>query len=229
MPRLIAAFVALLLALSASPAAASALSDGGGVLKDERFTELGPIVEAAGAAGLRTFAGIAVVEERIDRTGEVLATYERDREPLESEADARSGTSAMIRKVASSDWVCPVDGEMEFRDSWGEPRSNGRKHDGVDIVAQSRTPLLAPEAGMVTFRWDMIGGRSFDLVTADGDYYFGTHLRSYGTEGDVDAGEVIGYVGRTGNAVGSHLHFEYHPGGKGNSVNPFFLIDTHCR
>lgn len=269
MPRLIAAFVALLLALSASPAAASALSDGGGVLKDERFTELGPIVEAAGAAGLRTFDGIAVVEERIDRTSEVLDTYriridvaartvadanqiiaeqvagvdelrneytavidgldERDRKRLESEADARSGTSAMIRKVASSDWVCPVDGEMEFRDSWGEPRSNGRKHDGVDIVAQSRTPLLAPEAGMVTFRWDMIGGRSFDLVTADGDYYFGTHLRSYGSDGEVEAGEVIGYVGRTGNAVGSHLHFEYHPGGKGNSVNPFFLIDTHCR
>ena len=75
MPRLIAAFVALLLALSASPAAASALPDGGGVLKDERFTELGPIVEAAGAAGLRTFDGIAVVEERIDRTGEVLDTY----------------------------------------------------------------------------------------------------------------------------------------------------------
>jgi murein DD-endopeptidase MepM/ murein hydrolase activator NlpD len=154
---------------------------------------------------------------------------DRDRVRLESEAEVRSGTSAMIRKVASSDWVCPVDGEMEFRDSWGEPRSGGRKHDGVDIVARSRTPLLAPEAGTVTFRWDSIGGRSFDLVTADGDYYFGTHLRSYGTEGEVEAGEVIGYVGRTGNAAGYHLHFEYHPGGKGNSVNPFFLIDTHCR
>ena len=183
MSRLVVAFVALLLALSASPAAASALPDGGGVLKDERFTELGPIVEAAGAAGLRTFDGIAVVEERIDRTGEVLDTYriridvaactvadanqiiaeqvagvdelrneytavidgldERDRKRLESEADARSGTSAMIRKVASSDWVCPVDGEMEFRDSWGEPRSNGRKHDGVDIVVASGTKALA--------------------------------------------------------------------------------------
>lgn len=269
MPRLIVAFAALLFALTTSPAAASALPDGGELPADERFADLRPIVEAAGAAGLRSFDGIAVVEERITRTSEVLDAYrlrldvaartvidanqiiaeqvagvdelrneyaavidglgERDRKRLESEADARSGTSAMIRKVASSDWVCPVDGEMEFRDSWGEPRSGGRKHDGVDIVARSRTPLLAPEAGTVTFRWDVIGGRSFELVTPDGDYYFGTHLRSYGTKGEVEAGEVIGYVGRTGNAVGSHLHFEYHPGGRGNSVNPFFLVDTHCR
>jgi murein DD-endopeptidase MepM/ murein hydrolase activator NlpD len=266
MPRLTAAFVALLLALTVSPAAASAGPEG---RETERFADLRPIVAAAGTAGLRTFDGIAIVEERIARTSEVLDGYriridtaartvaaanqivaeqvagadelrdeyaavidgldDRDRVRLESEAEVRSGTSAMIRKVASSDWVCPVDGEMEFRDSWGEPRSGGRKHDGVDIVARSRTPLLAPEAGTVTFRWDSIGGRSFDLVTADGDYYFGTHLRSYGTEGEVEAGEVIGYVGRTGNAAGYHLHFEYHPGGKGNSVNPFFLIDTHCR
>ncbi|MEE3275010.1 MAG: M23 family metallopeptidase [Actinomycetota bacterium] len=269
MPRLIAVSVALMVALTASPVAASTQSGDGGMPVDERFSELRPIVAAAGAAGLRSFDGLTVVEERIALTSQVLDGYrirtdaaartvadanriiaeqvvdaeelrneyaavidgldDRDRDRLETEADARRGTSAMIRKVASSDWVCPVDGEMEFRDSWGEPRSGGRKHDGVDIVARSRTPLLAPEAGTVTFRWDVIGGRSFDLVTPEGDYYFGTHLRSYGTEGEVEAGEVIGYVGRTGNAVGSHLHFEYHPGGRGNSVNPFFLIDTHCR
>ncbi|HJN40107.1 MAG TPA: M23 family metallopeptidase, partial [Chloroflexota bacterium] len=190
------------------------------------------------AVAARTVAAAnQIVAEQVAGADELRDEYaavidgldDRDRERLESEADARSGTSVMIRKAASSDWVCPVDGEMEFSDSWGEPRSGGRKHDGIDIVARSRTPVLAPEAGTVSFRWDSIGGRSFYLVAADGDFYFGTHLRSYGTEGEVEAGEVIGYVGRTGNAVGSHLHFEYHPGGKGNSVNPFFLIDTHCR
>jgi murein DD-endopeptidase MepM/ murein hydrolase activator NlpD len=261
MPRFTAVFVALLLALSASPAAASAISGGSDSTQ--------PNPAAAGVVGHSAFNGLSIVEAHIASATEVLDGYrirvavaartvaaanqivaeqvagadelrdeyaavvdgldDRDRERLESEADARSGTSAMIRKAASSDWVCPVDGEMEFRDSWGEPRSGGRTHDGIDIVARSRTPLLAPEAGTVSFRWDSIGGRSFDLVAADGDFYFGTHLRSYGTEGEVEAGEVIGYVGRTGNAVGSHLHFEYHPGGKGNSVNPFFLIDTHCR
>ncbi len=261
MPRLTAAFFALLFALTASPAAAANISGGA------EATQSSPI--AAGAVGHSAFDGISIVEARIARTSDVLDGYrirvgvaartvadanrivaeqvagadelrdeyaaviegldDSDRSRLESEADARSGTSAMIRKVASSDWVCPVDGEMEFRDTWGEPRSGGRTHDGVDIMARSRTPLLAPEAGTVTFRWDSIGGKSFDLIAADGDYYFGTHLRSFGTEGEVEAGEVIGYVGRTGNAVGNHLHFEYHPGGKGNSVNPFYLIDTHCR
>ena len=185
-----------------------------------------PIAEANQllAEQLNNAAGVRHEHEK------VLAGLDaRDRSRLEDEEEVRRSTSNMIRKIASSHWVCPVDGEMQFRDSWGEPRSGGRVHDGVDIVARSRTPVLAPEAGIVKFRWDLIGGRSFDLFTWDGDYYFGTHLRSYGTGGLVEAGEVIGYVGQTGNARGYHLHFEYHPGGKGNSVNPYFLVHTHCR
>ena len=155
---------------------------------------------------------------------------DRDRERLESEADARSGTS---------------DDDPQGRlVRLGLP---GRRRDGVQRLL-GRTPLRWPHARRHRHRGPLahtaprsrsrhgllpLGlhrrSRSFYLVTADGDFYFGTHLRSYGTEGEVEAGEVIGYMGRTGNAVGSHLHFEYHPGGKGNSVNPFFLIDTHCR
>lgn len=252
MPRLTAASVALLLAFAAVPAVAGAapgapargtlqsVADGLTIVED-RIAATSQVLaayrlrvdtaaEAVAEANLLVAEQVAGADELRDEYAAVLAGLdERDRDRLEDEADARRGTSTMIRKVADDDWVCPVDGEMSYRDSWGEPRSGGRKHDGIDIVARSRTPVVAPEAGTVTFRWDTIGGRSFDLVTADGDYYFGTHLRSYGTEGEVEAGEVIGYVGRTGNAAGYHLHFEYHPGGKGNSINPFFLVDAHCR
>ncbi|MCP4224551.1 MAG: M23 family metallopeptidase, partial [Actinomycetia bacterium] len=69
------------------------------------------------------------------------------------------------------------------------------------------------------------GGRSYRLYGDDGNYFYGTHMSAYGKEGQVNAGEVIGYVGDSGNASGiPHLHFEIHPGGRGDPINPF--IDT---
>jgi murein DD-endopeptidase MepM/ murein hydrolase activator NlpD len=98
----------------------------------------------------------------------------------------------------------------------------------VDIFGKRHDPLLAPGDGVVSYRWDSVGGRSFDLVAADGDYYYGAHLSAYGREGEVEAGDVIGYMGDSGNAQGVHLHFEYHPGGAQNAVNPYPLVDAHC-
>jgi murein DD-endopeptidase MepM/ murein hydrolase activator NlpD len=98
----------------------------------------------------------------------------------------------------------------------------------VDLVGKRHDPILAPVAGAVSYRWDSVGGRSFDLVAADGDYYYGAHLSAYGREGEVEAGDVIGYMGDSGNAQGVHLHFEYHPGGAQNAVNPYPLTDAHC-
>ena len=89
-------------------------------------------------------------------------------------------------------------------------------------------PVLAPVEGVVSHRWDTLGGWSFDLVADDGDYWFGTHLSGLGQSGEVEAGDVIGFLGDTGNAEGVHLHFEYHPGGRGNSVNAFPIVDARC-
>lgn len=122
--------------------------------------------------------------------------------------------------------TCPVNGPHSFIDSWGFARSGGRRHKGVDIIADSGIELVAPVSGRVEHFGNSIGGKSYRLYGDDGNYFYGTHLSAYGKDGQVQAGEVIGYVGDTGNAAGlPHLHFEIHPGGRGKpALSPF--IDT---
>lgn len=125
--------------------------------------------------------------------------------------------------------ACPVAGPSEFVDSWGFRRA-GHRHQGVDMLAAEGTPAVAPVAGFVTFRDNSVGGLSYHLVADDGTYYYGTHLSAYGTEGRVEAGTVIGFVGDTGNARGTpHLHFEVHPGGEGSpAVDPYPTVALLC-
>jgi murein DD-endopeptidase MepM/ murein hydrolase activator NlpD len=121
-----------------------------------------------------------------------------------------------------------VQGPHSFVDTWGAPRSGGRRHKGVDMMASTGTPVVAPVSGNVTHRGNSIGGLSFHLYGDDGNYYYGTHLSAYGNAGYVSAGTVVGYVGDSGNARGiPHLHFEIHPGG-GAAVNPTPTVRAHC-
>lgn len=120
-----------------------------------------------------------------------------------------------------SGWVCPVAGARYFND-WGFPRSGGRYHQGTDLFAARGTEVRAPVAGEVRQVTGSIGGLQFHLLGVDGVTYIGTHMDAFGKAGRVQAGEVIGYVGDSGNAKGSspHLHFEMHPGTSG-PVNPY--------
>jgi murein DD-endopeptidase MepM/ murein hydrolase activator NlpD len=136
--------------------------------------------------------------------------------------------SAVVRILASEDWVCPVDGITKFYDSWHEERVGGKLHQGVDLIGFRGARLRAPVNGRVEFYWDTIGGRSFRLYADNGDYYFGTHLLRFGSPGRVEAGDPVGQMGSSGNATGTHLHFEYHPGGRGNQVNPYPIVNAHC-
>ena len=117
--------------------------------------------------------------------------------------------------------ACPIDGPATFEDSWGWARSGGRRHQGVDIIADRGIPVLAVRDGSAHFKDSRLGGRSIWLTTDDGDRFFYAHLDAWeGSGRDVVAGEVIGYVGSTGNAHGPHLHFEVHPDGRVENPYP---------
>lgn len=124
--------------------------------------------------------------------------------------------------------VFPVaaEGRPSFSDDWGAPRSGGRSHQGNDIFAPEGTPLLAVDDGRVFFGTGSLGGNIARLEATDGARYIYSHLVAFeGEERAVKAGEVIGYVGNTGNAAGlpHHVHFEVHPDG-GDAVNPFPML-----
>jgi peptidoglycan LD-endopeptidase LytH len=131
----------------------------------------------------------------------------------------------------SGSFVCPVQGPHAFVDSWGAPRSGGRRHQGVDMMAARGVPTVAPVSGRVEHRGNSLGGLSWHVYGDDGNYYYGTHLSAYANQGAgwVAAGTTIGYVGDTGNAAGNpHLHFEIHRGGRGNPINPYPTVRAHC-
>ena len=130
--------------------------------------------------------------------------------------------------------VCPVDQPNTFVDTWGAPRSGGRTHKGVDLLAERRTRVRAIYEG-VLFRVDQggLGGLYIWLRSPWGDEYYYAHLDTFGpgvvTGKQVSQGDLIGYVGTSGNSPDyiPHLHFEYHPGG-GSAVNPYQLAVHAC-
>ncbi len=160
----------------------------------------------------------------------------------EDEADAPTETTAPPDEPpatsappppASTGGACPVAGAVSFSDSWGDSRSGGRAHQGVDMIAARNTPIVAIYSGTIQKLTNgNLSGLAIWLRSDGGDTFFYAHLESYG---DVSAGQsvaegqVIGYNGSSGNAPEflPHLHFEYHPGG-GGAVNPYPLVRDLC-
>lgn len=116
-----------------------------------------------------------------------------------------------------------------FIDTWGAPRSGGRKHEGVDIFAKRGTPVVSNIDGIV---WKMennrLGGTSVWLVGAGGAWHYYTHLDKYANiqpHQYVKRGTVIAYVGNTGNAKTTPPHLHYGIYVRGKAINPYPLLD----
>ena len=123
----------------------------------------------------------------------------------------------------------------QITNSWGDTRSGGRGHKGLDIMAPGGTPVLAVAAGTVEKLFQSRqGGTTLYQRSADGRWtFYYAHLAGYAPgmrEGlKVLPGQLLGYVGDTGNsgAGNHHLHFSLtrrRPGeswSQGEEVNPF--------
>lgn len=128
-------------------------------------------------------------------------------------------------------FACPVDSPRSYINDFGFPRV-GHTHQGNDIFAQYGTPIRAPFDGQAVEGSNGLGGLSVHVYASNGtgDYVYNAHLSQYaGVSGAVQTGQLIGYVGDTGNAQGAppHDHFEYHPGG-GSAVTPYFYLNEVC-
>jgi len=129
---------------------------------------------------------------------------------------------------SGSGMTCPLLSGYAFADTWGAARSGGRSHEGVDMIAASGLPIVAVESGSVRFKTNRLGGNSAWVTGSSGTTYYYAHMSSWeGGNRSVGRGEVIGYVGQTGNAGIPHLHFEVHPGG-GSAVNPYPYVRAVC-
>jgi murein DD-endopeptidase MepM/ murein hydrolase activator NlpD len=122
--------------------------------------------------------------------------------------------------LSAGGYVFPIYGPVSFGDSFGAPRAGipGGWHHGEDIFAPAGAPVLAVADGTIhTVGFIKLGGYRLWLRDDSGNEFYYAHLSAYtplAIEGQrVEAGDVIGFVGDTGDAEGGlpHLHFEIHP------------------
>ncbi len=138
----------------------------------------------------------------------------------------------------------PVLGGAPYQDDFGDPRSGGRTHEGIDIMGKKMQPLVAAVKGTVSFitSTEASWGYSLAIRDADGYEYDYLHINN-DTPGTDDgnggynnafapgiklgskvlAGQTIAFLGDSGNAetTGAHLHFEIRVGSTNEAINPY--------
>jgi peptidoglycan LD-endopeptidase LytH len=128
--------------------------------------------------------------------------------------------AGMSRVIATRRVYRPfiVQGPAAWTESWHAPRYAGgfHLHEGQDVLCQGGAPVLAATAGRVEFDVDMLGGRIARLFLPDGGYWYYAHLSGWSSTIEsgsrVEIGDVIGYCGNTGDAIGgpTHVHFGHY-------------------
>lgn len=167
---------------------------------------------------------------------------ERILELRTQERELVTATRAQVRELRAqrlqlANWVeslplqrCPVGGTPVVSDNFGViremPGTPRHIHQGNDIMVPTGTPIIAPFDGEAVASSSDLGGNQVK-VYGSGGYVYNAHLSAYGELGSVNVGDVIGYVGITGNATAPHNHFEWHPG-DGAAVDPFTYLAAVC-
>lgn len=192
-----------------------------------RMNELFDIASAEASEASQAFSqAAAALEERRRREAEEQRRRDEIRAALGAPGEG-------VPMWVTPGFICPIAGPNWFIDTWHAPRSGGRLHKGTDMFAPRGTPLVAVGDGRVQRGFDALGGHTVWLTADHGVNYFYAHLDSFASglvSGQrVSRGQVIGYVGDTGNpAPGAyHLHFGIYPGGV-MAVNPYPTVAAVC-
>ncbi len=119
---------------------------------------------------------------------------------------------------------------LDLDDSWHAPRDGGaRIHKGIDIFVSRGTPVVAVADGIISYIGDQrLGGHCVWLTTESGTSFYYAHLDRWASgmyEGmEVRSGDLLGYVGNTGNAIHTppHLHFAINQNDE--MVNPYPIL-----
>jgi murein DD-endopeptidase MepM/ murein hydrolase activator NlpD len=142
-----------------------------------------------------------------------------------------SQAEKQAQKIKLHQWVLPVAaGVYHLTARFGDYSSLWSNfHTGLDFAAPTGTPIMAVAGGTIT---DVgysgaYGNRTIETLP-DGTELWYCHQNEFGTSvgATVRPGQVIGYVGSTGNVTGPHLHLEVHPGG-GDAVDPYTALEVH--
>ncbi len=205
-------------------------------IAEEKLVEVQGLYAEADAAYEEASAEVraAIDTVREEQRAFDIAEAKRKAEQAAAAYTAAHGAAAGLAPGTIPGFVCPVQGGSNFINSWGYSRSGGtRSHKGTDMYSSTGYghPLVAVQAGYIKKKTVSLGGIVVYLYDDAGYRYYYAHLQGYPNglvDGQrVDKGQVIGYMGSSGNAGSPHLHFQLHPGG-GAAVNPYPTVRAVC-
>ena len=207
--------------------AALAISAGGAITVSDPALVAGDS-RIAGASALNGTSGAGSTSLLNDRTAAVSRDSRRD--ALEDAADQKLVAQAeqQAHKIALNQWVLPVDG-YHLTAGFGEWGLWASYHTGLDFAAAYGSPIKAMAGGVVTYvGYDGSYGNKVVITLDDGTELWFCHMSETAASSgeEVRAGDVIGYLGDTGNTTGPHLHVEVRPGG-GDPVDPYDAMVVH--
>ena len=161
----------------------------------------------------------------------LVAQMREKRSQLEAQFKGAIGAAKVGRFGKFDSFTLPMS-PSAFSNTWGDPRSGGRRHKGTDVFGACGQRVVAVTNSVISgIQSGGSGGIMMYIRAGNGDVFFYAHLKGYAAgmrEGrSVSTGELIAYNGNTGNARGGpcHIHFEWHPGG-GGPVNPYSLLNA---